>query len=326
MLCRVLGRVELPDDVVQALAVTSAARKPAAKPSKTKPVPKIKTPSVSIPKGYVGFVDGTGDLGSVDSWKVQVQMGNSVGRDEPGVGGWGKVGYVFLNPKTKQIVPIARSDEHHAGWDLMHELASKGVVKNLDDWGHVYQHGTHVYDSEDKDFYRKVFQTWLDLGGRDISVEIYRTGSVRTGEKFLGTLTGFIKQKSFVPQKGEIAAPGRDLIGGFEKFAHAVVQTLQNPRGEKAAQKAAEALLAVFPKYRIYQWSTEIQKVETALASGDFQALQDAVLGHDGLKNTIHQELRDAAKDPGAWQGDKVRDIFGDVEAAKKAFDVLGDI
>jgi hypothetical protein len=289
--------------------------------------PEIKKPSVPIPPKYLKFVDGSGDLGNIETWKVQVQVGNSVGRDEPGVGGWGKVGYCFVNPKTKEVVPIARSDEHHSGWDLMHDLASQKVITGLKDFVPIYIYGTHVYDSEDKESYRKAFQTWLDLGGKDIKVEIYRTGSVDGNERFLGTLSDFIEVKSFTPVKGEMAKPGISLIKALEKYALAVTVALKDPSKEGLSFKAAEGVLFTLDRYRtIGLFDRDDQAaVQKALDTGDFQKVQDSILGLNGLKNKIHQSLRQEVAKPGMWYKN-FEQYFGDVEAAKKAFDALGDI
>lgn len=303
--------------------VMAAEKKPVKKSSKK----KISKPSVSIPPKYIQFVDGSGDLGNVESWKVQIQSGNSMGRDSPGIGGWDKAGYVFVNPKTKEIVPIARSDEHNTGWDLMYDLEKKGIVKNVDDFQPIYIHGTHVYDREDKEPFKKAFQTWLDAGGKDIKVEIYRSSSVNDNERFIGTLSEFIAAKSFIPEKGAIAKPGRELIGTFGKFGKAVEIALRDPTKDSQAVKQAEAVLHALERYDSFGIlkATVLKQAEEALGSGDFQKIQDAFLGMNGLKNSIHQNLREAEGGKHMYQRE-LEAYFGDVGAAKKAFDALGDI
>jgi hypothetical protein len=301
--------------------IAEAPKKPTAKAKKQ------SKPTVNIPVKYLPFVDGSGDLGNVKNWKVQVQMGNSVGRGEPDVGGWGKVGYVFINPTTGEVVPVARSDEHRAGWDLMHELNGKKVVKNLKDFNNIYIHGTHVYTGEDYDAYRKMFQFWLDHGGEDIKVELYRSG--RGGnETFLGTLSDFIAEKDFTPKKNVISKPGKELIAALESFAKMVTQALKNPRMEDQAVKLAQRVLDVLKRYRVIGvgGADEITAVEQAIASGDFQKIQDAVLGFNGLKNAMHQDLRKIVADERLLWSDEYWKFFGDVEAAKSAFDALGNI
>ncbi len=297
------------------------AAKAKAKPKA--PKAKIAAPSVNIPKGYQKFVDGSGDLSNVENWKIQVQMGNSVGRDEPDVGGWGSPGYVFINPKTKEVIPVARSDEHHGGYDLMRHLASKGVVKNLEDWGYVYIHGTHVFDKSDKTFYKQVYQTWLDLGGKNIEVEIYSSGSGGK-ESFIGLLSDFIEQKSFIPKKGEIAKSGQRLIQALERYATLVVQALKDPNKEAQANKAAQAVVDLV-NYKLAV-SKPKKAAELALASDSFQGVQDAILGMDGIKNIIHQGLREIEAGDRFMYGREYATFFGDTSAALKAFDALGAI
>ena len=284
-----------------------------------KPKKKVSTPDVNIPTKLKPFVDGTGNLGNVESWKVKVHLGNSMGEDDPDVGGWGEPGYVFINPDTQEVIPIARSDEHHAGHDLLRHFQSKGLISNASGFYSVFIHGTHVYDSEDKEPYKKMFKTWLDLGGKDLKVEIYSTSNIRN-EKFLGTLTDFIQAKTFTPVKGEIAKPGRELILALEKFAKAVTAALKDPNKEKQVFKLADTILMISKKYDAYTIINP-KALESALASNDFQTIQDAVLGFNGLKNSIHQKLRKPEYDLSDLTA-----YFGDIKEAKKAFDALGNL
>jgi len=290
-----------------------------------KPKKKINKPSVNIPKDYLKFVDGSGDLGNVKDWKVQVQLGNSVGRDEPDVGGWGKVGYVMVSPEEDNIIPIARSDEHRSGWELMQHLQNKKTIKNMKSYFPVYIHGTHVFSGDDKTTAKAVFKWWLDHGGNNIKVEIYQSGS-NSNEKFKGTLKDFIDAKSFVPVKGQLSSQGLALINAFRSYAELVKKALENPRLEKAANKAAENILEILAEDRFFCGNDSYKSAKEAIVTGDFATIEGKILGLKGLKNAMHNSLRDFVKNPKNDSFGWFRDYFHDLDEAKKAFDALGNI
>lgn len=285
--------------------------------------------SLKIPAGVSPYVHGKGDFGQAKNWKVQILEGNSLSKGKK-IGELDNVGYIYLNPKSGEVVPIARGDEHHAGHDMMLTWRSKGAISNLGGFTPIYIHNTYVYDSEDYAPYREAFQFWLDHGGPDIAVEIYRTGTAPTGQAdvFAGSLSQFIAQKDFKPKPNEIAPIGKQIIKALEQAALALKRSLQDPRHEVQFLKAADQVLRLKDQYRmplLGVFKTEpLKALEKALAQGDVKETEKALFGFNGLKNELHQQLREPdGKSP--WHDSLVK-VFGDLKSALKAFDALGNI
>lgn len=310
-------------------------------------VAKMETPSISplkIPAKIKPNIKGSGNLSQIENWTVKVILGNSVGGDEPNKGGWGKVGYVFINPKTKEFIPIARSDEHHSGWDLMNHYKRKGLVKSFDGFVPIFSvRHTYVFEYEDSDVgpdtFKEAFKLWRGAGGKNLAVEFMTT---RSWDKnmYAGNMDDFIEGGHLkVGKKGFIHAPARELIELLEKAAKEFNQMRKTGKESSRIWEYAKAIVNIFSSHMrgilglykendylgLSEVKDQLEKLET---KNDLKGLEDLLFGFKGIKNSEHQLLRQMVKE--SDKKDSMRDsekkFYGDIEAALKEFERLGNI
>lgn len=89
------------------------------------------------------FFKITNSLKDIKNWKARILENNS-GGEKLKVGDYDEVGYVMISLKDNTIIPIARSDEHHRGYDIMYEIYES-----------KYKIVPYDYNSRDDTFYGK---------------------------------------------------------------------------------------------------------------------------------------------------------------------------
>ena len=63
----------------------------------------------------------TSNLNEANTWKAKILLGNSMEEGKK-VGDWDEVGYIMISLKDNTIIPIARSDEHQRGYELLSDF------------------------------------------------------------------------------------------------------------------------------------------------------------------------------------------------------------
>ena len=72
----------------------------------------------NVPQGTSRNFQITSNINEADKWKVKILIGNSMSEGEK-VGDWDDVGYIMISLKDNTIIPIARSDEHRRGYEVL---------------------------------------------------------------------------------------------------------------------------------------------------------------------------------------------------------------
>lgn len=278
-----------------------------------------KTLEERIPSFVSENLQKTESLSDIANWKVKVIIGNSIGRDGAQVGEMDSVGYTHIGLNTGTIVPVARGDEHHQGYDLIHYLMEKGLIPQ-DSYHPIFFNGDYVsgYDG----VALQAMKTWRKLGGANI---IIKNSSNNSGSPFQLTMDDYIKADGKIEiTKGTLLPLGQEFINHLKNLSTKTTEYRNSLRGEKAVYVQTQRLLN-FYQQKISQYSTKSLEETRALVSNaesiggldGLQKLEEAIFGFNGLKNQIHQEVRKAL-DPKAFsfQRDNIIAIFGDIDLA----------
>jgi hypothetical protein len=133
-----------------------------------------------------------GGLENYKNWKAKVLMANSGGKK----GIWESPRYVMISLDSNNIIPIAMSDEHQTGYDLLFEYYyDKKLIKqenyvSIDGDGTTYLYGSPGDTDNLKHDAKKIeaFKKWLSYGGENQPV---KSGS---GRGYLGDMEDVIER------------------------------------------------------------------------------------------------------------------------------------
>ena len=286
----------------------------------------------------------TGSLRDVGSWKARIHLGNSMPEGKE-VGDWDEVGYVMVSVAGEpRVVPIARSDEHEKGYDLLLDRAKAWRLKPTDFFPVFHGGSTGIYldDPEDAPRALEAARRWLAMGGADFPVRY--TGGPPSGRWAIGARDFVAGNGRAVPAPGGLLPIGQRLVDALRAVSDGVA-ALRDPqrpwelredrRGQRRVETAARALVRLvsadrdlafhglydekagaFPggslEAALASWSAV---VDSHLARGDMDGLVDLLFTHHGLKNRIHMQIRrELARRPL-----DMGPIFGDLELADAA-------
>lgn len=219
----------------------------------------------------------------VDNWKAKVWHCNS-GDVRPGK--FDSVGYVMIEAETGYIVPIARSDEHHIGYDTLHELKRK--FKFEGNFTSIYVAGTNFYDNNAQ--LPKLYPAYsfiLKHGAKSRPLKrwdrkiAYPTADLLTFHK-----TGYPDRWS----PGQMSPFAIRLFNAFHAIPAAT-----NPYQLLDANPTALVDLFI-------EIETMLEAMPYEFRHG-YQALkgwptEEAIFGHKGLHGILHNALRQLLKPP----------------------------
>lgn len=278
-----------------------------------------KTLEERIPQYVSENLQKTESLKDISSWKVKVLIGNSIGKDGPEVGEMDSVGYTHIGLNTGTIIPVARGDEHHRGYDLIHHLISKGLIPK-DTYHPIFFNGDYVSGFDGVAL--QAMKTWRKLGGENI---IIKNSSNNSGSPFQLTMDDYIKAEGKIEiNKGELLPLGKDFINHLKTLSEKTTQFRKTQKGEKSVYVQALRFLNFYQE-KIIQYPTKsFEETKAQVLASEklgglegLQKLEEAIFGFNGLKNQVHQDLRKAL-DPKAFsfQRDNMIAIFGDLDLA----------
>jgi len=281
-----------------------------------------------IPKKMEKYVKVDGGFSNVKNWKAQIMLCNS-GNGE--VGAWEDVGYVGFDPKKGTLVPIARSDEHHTGYDHLQDLMEKKIIpkaKYTTIW--VLSGTNYAHDKEHVEELIPVYKRWLELGGPDLRISTRIQGQ---GERYM-SFEDLVKGKAGKPhKKGTLTKYGKEMISILEKAAilykkAITTQKLRPPL--KALSDAVFDLAKFVEDHRTGIFVGDPDQIKEAasdiLNEKDLDQSMKIVFGFDGVKNKIHTSLKKAVEKNDDWKLRDANSFFGDAKAALDEFNRLSAI
>jgi hypothetical protein len=292
----------------------------------------------------------TDSLADVKNWRAKCLYSatyNDASKNKK-TGDWDTVGYVMISKTGDTIIPIPRADEHHMGFDMLHDLndqlrknaprARRGKsapveeVKyiNIRDYLPIWTGGNnYIYNKVDVKDYLVVLSKYLSYGGPD--------GFMKGSNDMRGmvmSLSDFVKNKGpHVIKPGELAPVGKSIYAALQTAATALNAARGNPQ-RSAIGKAFQASLSLLDFFYKTCGQTNlgwdeikatIKAVSALKKTGDVQKLEEIMFGFGSLKNKMHNELRATlerqTKGERSWQDDDAKATWGDVAMA---VDLLG--
>lgn len=253
----------------------------------------------------------TPSLGGASRWKAKVISANSAS-DGVKIGDWEEVGYIMISLTNNWIVPIARSDEHNTGYDVLYDLGLNDMERKylpLFEGG-----GNYIYHASDMAKYAIACSKWIAWGGKDF---------ILTGTNELTGIAMYAsqvaKKKTFSVEVTEIAPIGNQIIAAMDKLATAFRAAGDDPQRGKRMFAMVDKFLKPFGNMSARtmvgidraDFEAIIAKTNQAKADADIQSLEEAIFGFAGFKNLMHQRVREVIKDPRALWSDKTYSVWG---------------
>ena len=288
----------------------------------------------------------SGSLANVRRWKAFCYVANDC--EEKEAGRMQEVGYVMVSLVDDTVIPIARGDEHHRGYDLLHDFASgeyttyamarmrqgrkakpgPGLDIRPRDYVPVWSYGTnYVYGPKDAADMTEALRRWLSYGGRDGIV----IGSNDMRGRALSSRDMVERNGDFTVVPGTLAPIGADIHARLQKLSATLVALGRDPTRldmNDAFRQTAALVTMTEPfgyqiGFGIEQRKTALDRLRETRKSGDGQKLWELVFGFDGIKHVIHAYLRDQTERESVFSRDHFSAIWGDPDLA---IDMLGRI
>jgi hypothetical protein len=262
----------------------------------------------------------------IESWRTKVQLANNCGKDSAQLGEWGEVRYIMVSLDSGAIIPIAMSDEHNKGYDLLHEFYDKRLIKREDFYPINYMGNNYIERKSQIPIALKAFTLWRNLGGNNGIV----TGT--TELHFEVTMDDFIKakgkSKNIDEAKGELFPIGQRIISGLEAIHIAINAAREGKRFKEkklfnAAYEVARELNESF--YGDIGKAAEKAMAGILEAQGreDIKKLEELFFDHQGIKNLLHIKIKEVLKKEDKWAREAIARVFGDLDLALQELDRL---
>ncbi len=289
-----------------------------------------------------------GSLAGVARWKAFCYVGNDCGQEH--VHEMQDVGYVMISLVDDTIVPIARGDEHHQGYDLMFDFASgeyatyglpparngrrrrakpaAGLDIRPRDYVAMWSGGTnYVYGPKDVAAMTEALRRWLSYGGRDGIV----IGANDMRGRALSSRDMVERNGDFTVVPGTLAPIGADIVARLRKLSETLVALGPNPDRiamADAFRQTRDLITTVEPfgyqiGFGIDQRKAALRRLVEVRRSGDSQKLWELAFGFDGIKHMMHAYLRSETESGSVFSRDHFSSIWGEPDLA---IDILSRI
>jgi hypothetical protein len=280
----------------------------------------------TIPSAIAANFRIKGDLSKVyDNWKAKVVMGNA-GRVK--VGAWDKVGYVLISLDSNVIIPIARCDEHHCGFEVLREIYLKRKLVPKERYEAIFAVGMNYIWRESVKDTMEAFRRFRAYGGRNSIVR-----GANECRNYIANMDDFIAGTGSLSVDAEGLSPvGRYVVGKLEAIARGVVAKRKEvfATAYDFIQWVCDGALETgrviaLDEESMLRWDREVLQAEAGM---DFERLAQVFFSFKGIKNNFHNRLRAALADKGQYQFDR-RDataFWGQLDAAMAEFHRLGQI
>jgi hypothetical protein len=290
----------------------------------TKRVTKRQQRRFTIPEKVASNFRIKGDLSRAEEWRVKVLQGNS---GDAKVGAWDQVGYVMISTDSRNIIPIARSDEHHCGYEVLRDIYFRKKLVPKEDYVAVFAFGQNYVWEESAKNTQEAFRRFRQYGGRNSIVQGMNE------RRYIANMDDFIAGTgSLIIPAGELSPVGKFVVAKLEAIAKGVVGKRKDVFG--AAYDFIEWLaqnvfvlrrVLVFADDTFDAWQKEILQTE---ASEDYERLSRLFFTFNGIKNNFHNRIRMVVreKEGSIFDLADVRDFWGNLDVAMAEFDRLSQV
>ena len=285
---------------------------------------KVIAEVYSIPPKIKPNIKVEGDISNIAKWKAKVILANSGGNK----GEWDDVGYVGFDYKTATLIPIARSDEHHKGEDLIDYYIDQKLVPKRN-YKFIWSTGSsanYLHDDATLKEMIPVYKKWLEIGGANLKIKINRKMF-----SFQDAIDGVTSEKEY---EGELAPYAKQLVKLLEKAAilYKRFLTKKSVKVEDIGDVVLE--LGEFLKAHkslirddADKFIERIEKAGSNIIQGkDVEENMKIIFGFDGLKNKIHTYLKGMIKSTNEYSVARANEFFGDINFAYEEFNRLSAI
>jgi hypothetical protein len=279
-------------------------------------------------------------------WRAITHCGTSYSEDylkmkgmtniEPGA--MMEIGYVMISLKDDTIIPIARGDEHHTGFDVLSDEIAKeckrnGHPINTRDFLPIWSYGAnYIYRESDIPVMLIALEKFLSYGGVDGPLQ-----GANDLRKLVMNSSEFVARKGKVTVTPNTLAPaGQKIYDGFVSLAETIragLTTEERSAQGRAFQAAIKfaAQLTPFISYLAIDDYDVLYKPEILRGlkkEGNLAEVEKLFFGFGGIKNQIHNAIREynvrkAKKEVNYFKDDRIDALWGDPKLAE---DMLGRI
>jgi hypothetical protein len=201
-------------------------------------------------EGYRNFLS----LKNVKEWEAKIILGNSIATSTDSkdkikeIGDWDDVGYVMVSiVGPVNFIPIAISDEHHCGADLMYEMAEKWKINPAHYMPIAPKSTVGIYlFRADVTSELEACRRWLAAGGPSFVVKSIKDNR---GVNWTTDCEDFIAQNGKVSfMKSGLLKPGHQLINAFGRLYNILnASRIQGSQGSMTTQYRDSCLKAIPP-------------------------------------------------------------------------------
>lgn len=262
--------------------------------------------SFSLPKTVPAkFFKITDNLNDVENWRVKILQNNS--SENKRLGSFDSVGYIMVSLADNTIIPIARSDEHHRGYEIMDTIYQDEYNINSSKYYPIFCLGNNYPYNQDealkmKEALAKLKSYGYDLDKLNVSMYYITKGEDEryvTGNDFLGEIESKEEQRKNIP----VTPLGKNLVKALEMFSDAF--EYKNVRGELSLPKINNAWRQLYNIGKdimlnkddvLISWfddetvSDLLQKYKDGYITEE--NLMNLVFGFGGIRQKIHNLLR----------------------------------
>lgn len=262
--------------------------------------------SFSLPKTVPSkFFKITDNLNDVENWRVKILQNNS--SENKRLGSFDSVGYIMVSLADNTIIPIARSDEHHRGYEIMDTIYQDEYNINSSKYYPIFCLGNNYPYNQDealkmKEALAKLKSYGYDLDKLNVSMYYITKGEDEryvTGNEFLGEIESKEEQRKNIP----VTPLGKNLVKALEIFSDAF--EYKNVRGELSLPKINNAWSQLYNIGKdimlnkedvLISWfddetvSDLLQKYKDGYITEE--NLMNLVFGFGGIRQKIHNLLR----------------------------------
>lgn len=256
----------------------------------------------SVPAKFFKITD---NLNDVENWRVKILQNNS--SENKRLGSFDSVGYIMVSLADNTIIPIARSDEHHRGYEIMDTIYQDEYNINSSKYYPIFCLGNNYPYNQDealkmKEALAKLKSYGYDLDKLNVSMYYITKGEDEryvTGNEFLNEIESKEEQRKNIP----VTPLGKNLVKALEMFSNAF--EYKNVRGELSLTKISNAWRQLYNIGKdimlnkedvLISWfddetvSDLLQKYKDGYITEE--NLMNLVFGFGGIRQKIHNLLR----------------------------------
>ena len=283
--------------------------------------------SYKFPPKTENIIKAEGGLQNIKNWKVKILLGNSMS-DEFKVGDYDDCRYMAVSLVDNTIIPIAISDEHHRGEDLLYDYYQRKKLIKAKDFHIVNTFGNHyIYTKEQISVDYIVYEKLVKMGfnPNDLVIIFYGNEFEKNAQmsfnEFLKYKGDFNKLKKDYIKLGKLSENGKKLIQHLEELSKLFKNYHLN-------DKDASIKVDIIDKCKeFYSWTftADIKyifdldyRMMSSLKSNDIDTLEKTLFDIGGIENSIHNKIRSNDKN--------ASNFFVNLNVALIEFDRIGNI